>query len=374
MSHHAHGDHGRRPSYLPPESSTLAGRGFRRPHRHLPRFDEYWDWPARSFGAILEADPALRVLDQGRRPRFLPVQSPCSRGLRGAIVRITRLSHILTMCALVPARVRSTAEWISIDQFPPAAQEHHVIGRPLSRLVTGRGDPETGVDPRAAVAIGLALAARREGTYFFPAGRHRRPPGLARSTGSRVRSGFIRGSGSAREAAFVSAGIPQAASVSQDVRVRTFTNSFRDRRNLRVHDEVVGGDASSRHPDVLASGPTTSRTVTTFGAGVKPTAFNSTVSPFTNRSRSALAHGEAEPANVVPRFHVERVGPAFSSRLLQLVGVSPGRRWPSSPSKVRTGCRFSRPLATAFVLDELRPLGEARIVSSDTAGHCRRRT
>lgn len=112
MSHHAHGDHGRRPSYLPP-IITLAVAGFVG-LIVIFALDEYWDLPARSFGAMLKPirpyEFSIKVV--AALCLFITVLGV----LRGAIVRIKRLSHMLTMCAWC-RRVSVNGEWISIDQF-----------------------------------------------------------------------------------------------------------------------------------------------------------------------------------------------------------------------------------------------------------------
>src|SRR5258705_13648314 len=112
MSHHAHGDHGRRPSYLPP-IITLAVAGFVG-LIVIFALDEYWDLPARSFGAMLKPirpyEFSIKVV--AALLLFITVLGV----LRQAILRIQRLSHMLTMCAWC-RKVLVNGEWISIDQF-----------------------------------------------------------------------------------------------------------------------------------------------------------------------------------------------------------------------------------------------------------------
>jgi len=112
MSHHARGHHGRRPNYLPP-IITLAVAGFVG-LIVIFALDEYWDLPARSFGAMLKPirpyEFSIKVV--AALCLFITVLGV----LREAIVRIKRLSHMLTMCAWC-RRVSVNGEWISIDQF-----------------------------------------------------------------------------------------------------------------------------------------------------------------------------------------------------------------------------------------------------------------
>jgi hypothetical protein len=76
--------------------------------------DEFWDLPARSFGAFLKPT----------RPYEFSIEVTAALCLfiivlgvlRQAIHRIRRLSHMLTMCAWC-RRVSLEGEWISIDQF-----------------------------------------------------------------------------------------------------------------------------------------------------------------------------------------------------------------------------------------------------------------
>ena len=76
--------------------------------------DEYWDLPARSFGAVLKPirpfEFSIKVV--AVLCLFITVLGV----LREAILRIQRLSHMLTMCAWC-RRVAVEGEWISIDQF-----------------------------------------------------------------------------------------------------------------------------------------------------------------------------------------------------------------------------------------------------------------
>jgi hypothetical protein len=99
-------------SYLPP-ILTLAVAGF---VGLIVVFalDEYWDLPARSFGAMLKPirpyEFSIKVI--AVLCLFITVLGV----LREAILRIQRLSHMLTMCAWC-RRVSVDGEWISIDQF-----------------------------------------------------------------------------------------------------------------------------------------------------------------------------------------------------------------------------------------------------------------
>ena len=108
MNHHRHG----RTSYLPP-IITLAVAGFVG-LIVIFALDEYWDLPARSFGAMLKPirpyEFSIKVV--AALCLFITVLGV----LREAIVRIKRLSHMLTMCAWC-RRVSVNGEWISIDQF-----------------------------------------------------------------------------------------------------------------------------------------------------------------------------------------------------------------------------------------------------------------
>ena len=110
--HHAHSRHGRRTSYLPP-IITLAVAGFIG-LIVIFALDEYWDLPARSFGAMLKPirpyEFSIKVV--AALCLFITVLGV----LREAILRIQRLSHMLTMCAWC-RRVSVNGEWISIDQF-----------------------------------------------------------------------------------------------------------------------------------------------------------------------------------------------------------------------------------------------------------------
>jgi hypothetical protein len=76
--------------------------------------DDYWDLPARSFGSFLKPvrpyEFSIEVV--ATLCLFVTVLGV----LRKAIHRITRLSHMLTMCAWC-RRVSLNGEWISIDQF-----------------------------------------------------------------------------------------------------------------------------------------------------------------------------------------------------------------------------------------------------------------
>ncbi|HXD18373.1 MAG TPA: hypothetical protein VN654_15280 [Vicinamibacterales bacterium] len=112
MSDHAHGQRGPRTSYLPP-IITLAVAGFVG-LIVIFALDEYWDLPARSFGAMLKPirpyEFSIKVV--AALCLFITVLGV----LREAIVRIKRLQHMLTMCAWC-RRVSVNGEWISIDQF-----------------------------------------------------------------------------------------------------------------------------------------------------------------------------------------------------------------------------------------------------------------
>jgi hypothetical protein len=104
--------HHRHTSYLPP-IVTLAVAGFVG-LIVIFALDSYWDLPARSFGAMLKPirpyEFSIKVV--AALCLFITVLGV----LREAIVRIQRLSHMLTMCAWC-RRVSVNGEWISIDQF-----------------------------------------------------------------------------------------------------------------------------------------------------------------------------------------------------------------------------------------------------------------
>ena len=99
-------------SYLPP-IMTLAVAGFIG-LIVIFALDEYWDLPARSFGAMLKPirpyEFSIKVV--AALCLFITVLGV----LRESIHRIQRLSHMLTMCAWC-RRVSVEGEWISIDQF-----------------------------------------------------------------------------------------------------------------------------------------------------------------------------------------------------------------------------------------------------------------
>lgn len=99
-------------SYLPP-IITLAVAGFLG-LIVVFALDEYWDLPARSFGAMLEPirpyEFSIKVV--AVLCLFITVLGVT----RHAILRIQRLSHMLTLCAWC-RRVSVDGEWISIDQF-----------------------------------------------------------------------------------------------------------------------------------------------------------------------------------------------------------------------------------------------------------------
>ena len=107
MSHH-----GRRTNYLPP-IITLAVAGFIG-LIVIFALDDYWDLPARSFGAFLKPirpyEFSIKVV--AALALFITVLGV----LRQAILRIQRLSHMLTMCAWC-RKVSVDGEWVSIDQF-----------------------------------------------------------------------------------------------------------------------------------------------------------------------------------------------------------------------------------------------------------------
>ena len=106
MNRHKHAN------YLPP-IVTLAVAGFVG-LIVIFALDEYWDLPARSFGAMLKPirpyEFSIKVV--AALCLFITVLGV----LREAILRIKRLSHMLTMCAWC-RRVSVDGEWISIDQF-----------------------------------------------------------------------------------------------------------------------------------------------------------------------------------------------------------------------------------------------------------------
>jgi hypothetical protein len=99
-------------TYMPP-IITLAVAGFLGLIAVFA-LDEYWDLPARSFGAMLKPirpyEFSIKVV--AVLCLFITVLGV----LREAIVRIQRLSHMLTLCAWC-RRVSANGEWISIDQF-----------------------------------------------------------------------------------------------------------------------------------------------------------------------------------------------------------------------------------------------------------------
>ena len=102
----------RNTSYLPP-IITLAVAGFLG-LIVVFALDEYWDLPARSFGAFLKPirpyEFSIKVV--AALCLFITVLGV----LREAILRIQHLSHMLTMCAWC-RRVAVDGGWISIDQF-----------------------------------------------------------------------------------------------------------------------------------------------------------------------------------------------------------------------------------------------------------------
>ena len=110
--HHADSRRAGHTSYLPP-IITLAVAGFIG-LIVIFALDEYWDLPARSFGAMLKPirpyEFSIKVV--AALCLFITVLGV----LREAILRIQRLSHMLTMCAWC-RRVSVNGEWISIDQF-----------------------------------------------------------------------------------------------------------------------------------------------------------------------------------------------------------------------------------------------------------------
>jgi hypothetical protein len=102
----------RHTSYLPP-IITLAVAGFLG-LIVIFALDEYWDLPARSFGAMLKPirpyEFSIKVV--AALCLFITVLGV----LREAVLRIQRLSNMLTLCAWC-RRVSVDGEWISIDQF-----------------------------------------------------------------------------------------------------------------------------------------------------------------------------------------------------------------------------------------------------------------
>ena len=103
----------RHSSYLPP-IITLAVAGFVG-LIVIFALDDYSDLPARSFGAYIK--PAIRPHEFAIKAVAALVLFIIVLGvLRQAILRIQRLSHMLTMCAWC-RKVLVNGEWISIDQF-----------------------------------------------------------------------------------------------------------------------------------------------------------------------------------------------------------------------------------------------------------------
>jgi hypothetical protein len=102
----------REKSYLPP-IITLAVAGFVG-LIVIFALDEYWDLPARSFGALLKPirpyEFSINVV--AALCLFITVLGV----LRKAILRIKQLSHMLTLCAWC-RRVSVNGEWISIGRF-----------------------------------------------------------------------------------------------------------------------------------------------------------------------------------------------------------------------------------------------------------------
>ena len=102
----------RHSTYLPPVI-TLAVAGFVG-LIVIFALDDYWDLPAKSFGAFLKPirpyEFSIKVV--AALVLFITVLGV----LRQAILRIQRLSHMLTMCAWC-RKVSVDGEWISIDQF-----------------------------------------------------------------------------------------------------------------------------------------------------------------------------------------------------------------------------------------------------------------
>ena len=104
-------DH-RHQSYMPP-IITLAVAGFLG-LIVVFALDEYWDLPARSFGALLKPIRpfAFSIKVVAALCLFITVLGV----LREAIHRIQHLSRMMTMCAWC-RRVAVDGDWISIDQF-----------------------------------------------------------------------------------------------------------------------------------------------------------------------------------------------------------------------------------------------------------------
>ena len=103
---------GRRQNYLPPVI-TLAVSGFIG-LIVIFALDEYWDLPARSFGEFLKP---IRPYEFSIKVVVVLCLFITVLGvLRQAILRIQRLSHMLTMCAWC-RRVSVSGDWISVDQF-----------------------------------------------------------------------------------------------------------------------------------------------------------------------------------------------------------------------------------------------------------------
>jgi hypothetical protein len=102
----------REKSYLPP-IITLAVAGFVG-LIVIFALDEYWDLPARSFGALLKPirpyEFSINVV--AALCLFITVLGV----LRKAILRIKQLSHMMTLCAWC-RRVSVNGEWISIGRF-----------------------------------------------------------------------------------------------------------------------------------------------------------------------------------------------------------------------------------------------------------------
>ena len=98
--------------YLPP-IVTLAVAGFLG-LIVVFALDEYWDLPARSFGAFLQPIRpfAFSIKVVAALLLFITVLGV----LREAIHRIQHLSRMMTMCAWC-RRVAVDGDWISIDQF-----------------------------------------------------------------------------------------------------------------------------------------------------------------------------------------------------------------------------------------------------------------
>lgn len=106
MKHHRH------ESYLPP-IVTLAVAGFLGLIAVFA-LDEYWDLPARSFGAFLQ--PIRPFAFSFKVVAVLCLFITVLGVLREAIHRIQHLSRMMTMCAWC-RRVAVDGDWISIDQF-----------------------------------------------------------------------------------------------------------------------------------------------------------------------------------------------------------------------------------------------------------------